>query len=563
MTCSLRRRAALLASVALLAISLPAGVDHAGPFSIRSAAAAEGSVSLDDISVQAGEKTTYKFKRIDLTGANLSRDEATKLFSGAASPDETAALLAKLEARRISIPEVVVAKAGGGSTTFRDFVAEGVSGGKVARATLSGFDGVIPMENGAGDATLKGFALTIDGLDLQRLFAALKAGKNIEDGGAKLARLAWNGFELTFPDKDTPASAPGGNLIKIKLASMSGDQTYDGDVPLKGSGAINGLVVELPKASEVGAALAAQGYDKIETSLRFNGAYDPARRAYSLDDFTIDAAQVGSIGLRGQFSSVDKTAFLGGKEERLSALLKADVGSLDIRVVNGGAFEKVVAYFAQSEKKTPEAIKAGWAAFVGQAGPVLLPGEPAAAKVGDALAKFIAYPKSLTIAAKGKAGPVKISDLAAIDNPSAALAKIDVDAFAEANPNGAATQTRAAPAPKTGGAAVAAPVPTEAAKLSGLAAWNALVGNTIVGKDSEGGELVEFYLPDGKVKQLSEDEVTGGKWAAKGAKVCFLYSGEKTETCYRVEVFGDVATFTDDEGDGRRYRIVKGNPKGL
>lgn len=559
MNCSFRRRAALLASVAFFALSLPAGVHFARPFPTP-AAAADAAISLENVSLKAGSKATYNFKRIDLTSANISRDEASKLFSGAASADETAAILAKLKAQRISIPETVVSSTDGGSVTFRDFVAEGVSEGKVARTTLAGFDGVIPMEDAAGNANLKGFALTIDGLDLQRLFSALKAGKNIEDGGGKFARLSWNGFEMSFPDKDTPASAPGGNLVKIKLASLSGDQTYDGDVPLKGAGAINGLTVELPKASQAGAALAAQGYDKIETSLRFSGAYDPARRAYSLDDFTLDAANIASIGLRGQFSGVDKTVFLGTKDEKVSALLKADVGSVDIRVVNAGAFEKAVAFLALSEKKSPEALKAEWAAFVTQAGPLLLPGEPAAAKVGAALAKFIAYPKSLTIAAKGKAGPVKIADLAAIDNPAAALAKVDVDAFTEANPNGAATPVNAAPAPQAGSAAVGAPEPT---KLSGLAAWNTLVGNTIIGKDAEGGELIEYYLPNGKVKQLSEDEVTSGKWAAKGAKVCFIYTGEKTETCYQVEVFGDVATFTDDDGDGRRYKIVKGNPKAL
>ncbi len=546
MNCSFRR-AALTASVGLVATFLLADIDLGRPFSIRPAIAADGTVSLDNIALQVGSKATYKFKRIDLIGANLSKDEATKLFSGAAGADETEALLAKLKAQRISIPETVLTSTEGGSVTLRDFVAEEVDEGKIRRATLGGVDGVIPLEK-AGEANLKGFALTIDNLELRRLFPAIKGGEIVD--GPKFSRVAWNGFELAFPDKDTPASAPGGNLVKIKLASLSADQTYDGDVPLKSAAALGGLVVELPKASQAGAALAAQGYDKIETSLRFGGAYDPARRAFSLDDFSLDAANVGSIGLRGQLSGVDKASFVGSKEERLSALLKANFAALDIRVVNAGAFEKTVAFFAQSENKTPEAIKSEWAAFVVGAGPVLLPGEPAGAKIGAALAKFIAYPKSLTIALKSKAGPVKIADLAAIDNPTAAFAKIDVNAFAEANPNPSAAQT-------------AAPSPAAPSKLSGLAAWNVLVGNTIVGKDAEGGALTEYYLANGKVKQLSDDEVTTGKWAAKGAKVCFIYSGEDAETCYKVEVFGDVATFTDDDGDGRRYKIVQGNPKGL
>ena len=107
------------------------------------------------------------------------------------------------------------------------------------------------------------------------------------------------------------------------------------------------------------------------------------------------------------------------------------------------------------------------------------------------------------------------------------------------------------------------PAPQAPTKLTGLAAWSALVGNTVAGKDSDGDDLYEFYKPDGTLKQLNDETVTSGKWALKGQKVCIVYSGEDDETCYQVEVFGDAATFTDDDGDGQRYKILKGNPKGL
>ncbi len=33
--------------------------------------------------------------------------------------------------------------------------------------------------------------------------------------------------------------------------------------------------------------------------------------------------------------------------------------------------------------------------------------------------------------------------------------------------------------------------------------------------------------------------------------------------CYKLEVMGNSATFTDKDGTGSRYEILKGNPKGL
>ena len=115
----------------------------------------------------------------------------------------------------------------------------------------------------------------------------------------------------------------------------------------------------------------------------------------------------------------------------------------------------------------------------------------------------------------------------------------------------------------------AAPAPTPApaapatAKLTGLAAWNTLVGNTVSGKSGDDEDLVEFYRPDGKVKQSVDGEVATGKWTVKGQKICFLFPDDDGETCYRLEIDGTVATFTADDGEPMRYDILEGNPKGL
>jgi hypothetical protein len=99
--------------------------------------------------------------------------------------------------------------------------------------------------------------------------------------------------------------------------------------------------------------------------------------------------------------------------------------------------------------------------------------------------------------------------------------------------------------------------------LTGLAAWSAVVGNTITGKDSDGLSLSEFYGPDGTVKQLDDDETATGKWVVRGENVCFKFPREKEENCYKVEVIGDIVTFIDEDGDGKRYTILSGNAKKL
>jgi hypothetical protein len=99
-------------------------------------------------------------------------------------------------------------------------------------------------------------------------------------------------------------------------------------------------------------------------------------------------------------------------------------------------------------------------------------------------------------------------------------------------------------------------------KLVGVAAWGKLVGNSITGKE-DGETLVEHYAADGTAKSMLGNEISTGKWALVGETICFQYADEKEMECYRLEVTGNTATFTDQKGTGTRYEILKGNPKGL
>ncbi len=107
-----------------------------------------------------------------------------------------------------------------------------------------------------------------------------------------------------------------------------------------------------------------------------------------------------------------------------------------------------------------------------------------------------------------------------------------------------------------------APAPAPAAgKVTGMAAWALLVGNTVAGK-IDGKDYAEFYLADGTVKTMAESELTAGKWSLEGDKVCFVYPKDDKE-CFTIEVAGDDVSFTDKSGTGMRLKLLKGNPKNL
>jgi len=61
---------------------------------------------------------------------------------------------------------------------------------------------------------------------------------------------------------------------------------------------------------------------------------------------------------------------------------------------------------------------------------VLLGGDPGALKLAAEAQKFISAPGSLTIALRPKAEALKIADLLGMADPSALLAKVDIQASA-------------------------------------------------------------------------------------------------------------------------------------
>jgi hypothetical protein len=129
-------------------------------------------------------------------------------------------------------------------------------------------------------------------------------------------------------------------------------------------------------------------------------------------------------------------------------------------------------------------------------------------------------------------------------------------------PGAPATLEPAAPARTAVAAAVAAASAAGAPeKLTGVAAWTQLVGNSITGQE-DNKPLVEYYGPDGIVRSRTGNALSRGTWTLTGEAVCFKFPGEKME-CYKLEVAGNMATFIDNKGSGSRYEILKGNARGL
>ena len=416
MTCSLRPTRFTLCL--LLSGNLIAGATGL-------AFAQSSDVRIESLKIGAGEEVV-ELKGIAFTGSNLSQDEIGALLALDTPASQRTTLAARLKASSASIAEIIVGAPAKGPLTFKSFQADGVDQGKIKRLTLAGGQAG-PTINGE-TASFRSGALTIDDIDVSSVLNGLIKG-SILSVKPTVARLSWNGFEASFPDKDTAATAPGGNLINIRLGALDAQSLYDGGVMTKSTTAIRNLVVEFPKASDTGKTLADAGYDRVDLGMTTSVAFNPARKSLMIDDLTISGVGMGTVGLRAELGNVDPAMLNGDPMAALAALMTVEFASAELTIGNDGLIDKALVAVAKEQGKKPEQLKKEAGAMVTQFTPMLLGGDPASLQVAAALGAFIRNPKNLSVTVKGKDGPLKFTDLD-FDQPMSILQELEIGAAA-------------------------------------------------------------------------------------------------------------------------------------
>ncbi|MGL4811636.1 MAG: hypothetical protein ACRCXM_07655 [Beijerinckiaceae bacterium] len=247
---------------------------------------------------------------------------------------------------------------------------------------------------------------------------------------------AFAGFYIGGLDFDLPDEKNKGQRIKGKLADF--DVTlgkYVGGIPTDISSHIKNLAIEIPgNTKEQGLrTLLDLGYKAIDIGANFSTQWDEASKTIKLKSLGIEGVNMGAITSASTFGGAVKELFTGDKNQMQLAALGLTVKDIDIKVVNSGLLDKLIATEAAKGKKTPDQLKKEIAGMAQQLIPAFLGGSDSATAVGRAVAQFAQSPRSLIVNAKAKE-PNGISVLEAAmasGNPLALLPKIDISAKAE------------------------------------------------------------------------------------------------------------------------------------
>jgi hypothetical protein len=387
------------------------------------APAAAGDVTVDNLAFKSLDGDSFAIAHVEFTNTNLSKEEVVKLLTPDTPADDDRALAQKLKADKVAIPSIDILAKDGSKIHLAGLTASHVEAGRIEALDLASFEATGTDKGGA--VSVKSGALHLDGLDVAQLLADDDSA-SAASTPSRLVGLTLNGLDIVAPDpEDTP-----GQSIHVAIGSIDVRNEYSGDSIKKGDTKVVGIVIEPSPGSDSGKSLASLGYSKIELAMSIGADYQADAKALTLDNFAIDGVQMGSVGLKANFTDVSPALFGTDSGGRIQALFDAGVASIEIKLVNSGLFEKALAYAAKQQGLSPDKLRAQWSAMIGQVAPVMLGGSPAGLALAAEAQKFVAEPKNLTVTAKAKSGALKASDFMAIGDPTEFAGKLDISAAA-------------------------------------------------------------------------------------------------------------------------------------
>jgi hypothetical protein len=415
---SCRSKLAARSRLGLLTIVMGAG----SLLSPLPALADSPNVSLKNFSTMSKDGSKIFIASADFANTNLTQDEIAKLLSPATPDSDELALVTKLNAEKISIPTIELTPEEGGKITLRDFTADGVEAGKAAKIMIAGIDGA--GVEGGEPVTIKSGALRMEAADLVGLLNAV-GGKG-ETTPARVGRLVWESVDIVAPDTE---SGPG-KTIHLAFGSFEFTSDFEGQTLTKGATVLKGLIVEPSPGSEFADSLGALGYSRLEIGAAFGLRYQVSDKALSIDDLTIEGAQMGVVGVKARLGDVDPVLVSGGDRiGRTRAVLGCTIAGLEVKIVNAGLFEKALAFYAKQQGTTPDALRQEISAAAVEMVPLMMGGDPSSLTLAAEAKKFIDDPKNLTVSIKAKGAPLKTADFMR-DDLSELLAKVDISATA-------------------------------------------------------------------------------------------------------------------------------------
>lgn len=264
--------------------------------------------------------------------------------------------------------------------------------------------------------------------EIKKMLADATGNLVIKDIGVSL-----EGIDGDFPPGKNAKSK---ERVKIGLASFQATMgAFVNLSPTKIDYVLKNLVMPVPANSKDKGiqTLREFGIDVLDLSARIKGTWDEAKSRFVVDDIMADMGKFGQVSLQGELGNIPRPLFENPVQNWPVVLMGGNVQSLTLTVNNKGGVEKMIARAAGDQKKTVDQFKLEISAITPMMIGTFMAGHPDAAKLSEALTKFIKTPGTLSVTASANVptGITVMDFSAASQNPAVLLQKLKVEASAK------------------------------------------------------------------------------------------------------------------------------------
>jgi hypothetical protein len=297
--------------------------------------------------------------------------------------------------------------------------------------------GVEGLEVNASDGHVKLGRAALLGVDIKPFLSALaaiakkgelseEAMKNLDwrDAVPRLDSIVVNNLDFAGP-QGSPAKSFTLAGYEIKLGN------YVGAIPTSLQSRLDDLTGDARLLQAEASQLQQLGYKNLDLSTSTDIIWNENSKSISINDISARGANMGSVSLKGTLGNVPRELFAGSVAQMQVAGLGVTLGEATLRLENTGLLDKIVAQTAKIQNTTPDKLRAQWGTQAALGIPQILGGSDKAKALANAIASFIAKPKTLSISVKAKdAAGLGLTDIMGGGGPSPAtiLDKLDVTA---------------------------------------------------------------------------------------------------------------------------------------
>ena len=245
--------------------------------------------------------------------------------------------------------------------------------------------------------------------------------------------FAFNNLKLDAPDSDNP-----GQRIKATVADYDlslGD--YFAGIPTKISTTGNHIVFHVPPAStgedDSMKTLRDLGLATLDLGFDFAIHRDAAAKTIVIDKAESHGEKLGSFNFASTIGNADDSLFTADQNTILPAAMALTVKSAKVEAVDAGLADLIFQSVAKEQNTNAGAVRATLSGVVQGMVLGVLGDTPSGKAVGDAVAKFLAGAKSISISAiSNDPGGLTAVDLATAQaNPAALTSKVTIEATAK------------------------------------------------------------------------------------------------------------------------------------